>query len=213
MTVPVQPDPDTARGWVQAELADPAYTERVDVMSLLLRWLQEKWEELLASADGRLGGGAALAVAAAVIVVLAVTWWVAGPLRARRRAARDTGDVFGARARTAAEHRAAAEAAAAAGDLDTAVVERFRAILRALDERAILDLVPGRTAHECALEAAGRFPDRTVELVTASALFDDVRFGDHAATAAEARALAELDAALAAARPVDAAPVPSTVPR
>ena len=41
--------------------------------------------------------------------------------------------------RTAAEIRAAADAAAAAGDWTTAVLERFRAIVRGLEERAVLD--------------------------------------------------------------------------
>lgn len=210
-TVPVQPDPDTARGWLQAELADPVYTERVDAMALLLQWLQEKWQELLAAADGRMSLGAAWAVLAALLVVALLTWWVAGPLRRRRGAARGSADVFGDDLRTAAEHRAAAAAATARGDWDTAVLEGYRALLRALDERALLDLVPGRTAHEGALDAAGRFPDRVVELVAASVMFDDVRYGHRAAEEADAHAVAELDAALAAATPVRT-PEPAVAP-
>lgn len=208
-TVPVQPDPDTARGWLQAELADPAYHERVDVATLILRWLQEKWEELLAAADGRVSLGAAWAVLAALALVAVVTWWVAGPLRRRRLARSDADDVFGGDRRTAAEHRAAAAAAIARGDWDTAVLEGYRALLRSLDERALLDLVPGRTAHEGALDAAARFPDRLVELIAASAVFDDVRYGHRDAREADARAVAELDAALLAATPVRA---PEAVP-
>ena len=201
-TVPVQPDPDTARGWLQAELADPVYHERVDLMSLLLTWLQEKWAELLEAADGRMSLGAAWVVVAALAVVALVTWWVAGPLRRRRGAGRGSTDVFGDDLRTAAEHRAAAAAASARHDWDTAVLEGYRALLRGLDERALLDLVPGSTAHEGAHDAALRFPDREVELVAVSVLFDDVRYGHRSAGEADARAVGELDAALAAATPV-----------
>ena len=205
LTVPVQPDPDTARGWLQAELSDPAYTERVDLATLILGWLQEKWEELLAAADGRLTLGAAWIVLAVLLVVVVLTWWVAGPLRRRRRADRASAEVFGDDERTAAELRAAAAAAAGRRDWDTAVVERFRALLRALDERALLDLVPGRTAHEGALDAAARFPDRVVELVAASVLFDDVRYGHRAAGEPDARAVVELDEALERSTPAPTA--------
>ena len=63
--------------------------------------------------------------------------------------------------------RAAADAAAAAGDWALAVLERFRAIVRGLEERTVLDERAARTAHEAALAAAARLPALAAELVAA----------------------------------------------
>ena len=98
--------------------------------------------------------------------------------------------------RSAAWHRAAADAAAAAGDVRTAVLERFRAVVRELEERAVLAEQPGRTADEAARDAAARLPGLGERLTAAARIFDDVRYGDRPATAAMDEALRELDAAL-----------------
>jgi hypothetical protein len=81
------------------------------------------------------------------------------------------------------------------------VQERLRAIVRGLEERAILDERPGRTAHEAAAEAGRSLPALTAELTAAAAVFDDVRYGAHPATAAMDTTLRDLDRRCAAARP------------
>ena len=106
-----------------------------------------------------------------------VAFWVAGPVRARVAGRPRPWSSSGDDARTAAELRAAADAAAARGDWSTAVLERFRAVVRSLEERALLDDRPGRTAHEAAEAAAARLPARAAELRRAARLFDDVCYG------------------------------------
>ena len=58
----------------------------------------------------------------------------------------------------AAGHRAAAEALAAQGHLAEAVRERLRAVVRALEERGVLDPRPGRTSGEVARDAGAAAP-------------------------------------------------------
>lgn len=197
--VPVVPDGDQARQWLERELADPVYHQGPSLLQRLLDWLGE----LFAGADGiPLGNlGTVLVVVAALGVLVLIAFLVTGPVRRGRRrgqagAVLDTDD-----RRSAADLRAAADAAAARGDWSAAVPDRFRAVVRSLEERAVLDERPGRTAHE-AVEAAGlRFPAHAADLRVAGALFDDVVYGHRAPRAADDAALRELDARVAAARP------------
>ena len=112
----------------------------------------------------------------------------AGP--ARRRA------VFAGEPRSAARHRAASEEHAAAGRWDEAVLERVRALVRSLEERALLDPRPGRTAREAAAEAAGPLPTLGPELTQAAATFDAVAYGGRPATPTDYARLTELDSRL-----------------
>ncbi|RNL81532.1 DUF4129 domain-containing protein [Halostreptopolyspora alba] len=102
---------------------------------------------------------------------------------------------------TAADHRATADEHAAAGAYGEAVRERLRAVTRDLEERAIITPRPGRTATELATEASAALPDRREALHDAAALFNDVVYGDRAATADDERSLRELDDRLRQTRP------------
>ena len=120
-----------------------------------------------------------------------------GPLG--RREAREQA-LFSGRARTAAEHRAAADAHAAAGEWADAVRERLRAVVRSLEERAVLDQRPGRTADEAAAEAGAALPAVAAELRRAARLFDDVWYGGRAAGPESDAALRAVDEQVRAAR-------------
>ncbi|GIG36130.1 DUF4129 domain-containing protein [Cellulomonas pakistanensis] len=197
--VPVVPDAEQARGWLERELADPVYHEQPSLLQRLLDWLGRLFE----GADGIPVGnvGTLLAVLGGIALLVLIAFLVTGPVRRNRRVA-GTGTVLDSDdRRTAAELRAAADAAAARGDWDAAAADRFRAVVRALEERAVLDERPGRTAHE-AVEAAGvRLPAHAVDLRAAGRLFDDVVYGERAASAADDAGLRELDARVAATRP------------
>ncbi|WP_298460370.1 DUF4129 domain-containing protein [uncultured Cellulomonas sp.] len=200
--VPVVPDAETARRWATEELADPVYHGGPSLLSRLVEWFLSLFE-------GDVPGlGLPPAVVGAVVVlvlglVVAVALWVAGPVRAARRT-RESVVVLGDDSRRAAELRAAADAAAARGDWSAAVLDRFRAIVRALEERALLDERPGRTAHEAAEAVGARLPARTGELRRAARVFDDVCYG-HVTVGADADAwLRSLDDALAQTRPATA---------
>ena len=196
--VPVVPDAETARRWAVRELADPVYGEGPSLLERFLEWLGSLFE----NAPTDLGLPPELVGAIAVVlvgVVVAVSFAVAGPIRATRRSAGSV-VVLGDDARGADELRAAADAAAARGDWSTAVLERFRAVVRSLEERALLDDRPGRTAHEAAEDAGARLPARLIDLRRAARLFDDVCYGHVSVDASADAWLRTVDAGVAATR-------------
>lgn len=204
--VPVDPDGDTAREWARRELADPVYhqseTLLQQALDRLMRWLNEA-QDAVAGLDGRM---AAVALVAVLIVGGLVVLAVVGPVRRSRRV-RTSVEVFVEDARTAAELRASADALAADARWDEAVLDRFRAILRSLEERAVLAERPGWTADEATAEAAVALPPCSDDLRRASRLFDDVCYGDSHAAPADDAWLRVLDRTVADTRPVTSAAV------
>ncbi|MFC9612154.1 DUF4129 domain-containing protein [Streptomyces sp. NPDC056938] len=193
---PVTIGRDPAREAARRELSEPAYHQ--DDTSLLQRGLNRFWEwldKLFSAASGATpGGGFGLLVIVLAVVALAVAlWWRLGT---PRRSAHSTAALFDDRPRTAAEHRAAAEAHAAQGHWTQAVQERMRAIVRSLEERALLDPRPGRTADEAASEAGRTLPAHTDRLRTAARDFDDVTYGGRTATPQTYERLTTLDSEL-----------------
>ncbi|MFF0489178.1 DUF4129 domain-containing protein [Nocardia sp. NPDC004068] len=93
----------------------------------------------------------------------------------------------------AAEHLAAAESAAGSGDFDAAVRERFRAVVRGLEQGGVLEVRRARTAHETAAAAVAEVPDRAGELPGAARGFDEIVYGGRAATPEEYERLARAD--------------------
>lgn len=202
--VPVTPDASTARRWATEELANPIYHRGKSLLDRFLDWFLSLFEGAAVPALGLPPGVIAALVVLVALLVAAVAFWVAGPVRLARRAAASA-VVFGAESRSATELRAAADASAARGDWSAAVLDRFRAIVRALEERALLDERPGRTAHEAAEAAATRLPGRTTDLRRAGRIFDEVCYGKVAASADADAWLRELDTGLAGTRPAAAA--------
>jgi len=203
--VPVDPDAETARRWAEQELADPIYHRGESLLQVVLRWIQERFAEAqnaLSTMDGR---SAALVLGSVVIVGVVVTLLVVGPVRRSRRSQRSSVEVFVDDNRTAAELRRSADALAAAGRWSEAVLDRFRAILRSLEERAVVDERPGRTAHEAAVQAAAVLPPRASDLHRASRLFDDVCYGDVETGRDDDAWLRQVDDAVRNTRPVAAA--------
>lgn len=206
LDVPVQPDADEARRWATEELSRGVYTQRTGLLQRVLDWLADLIAQLQAMAAG--GPGWLLPVVAIVVtaVVVTVALLVSGPVR-RRRAVSAPGPVLAGDERTSQQLREAADAAAARGDHPTAVVERFRAVVRALAERALVDDRPGLTADEAARAGGERLPTLAADLAAAAALFDGVRYGRRRVGAQEDAWLTDVDHRTAAARPVDPAPV------
>jgi hypothetical protein len=199
--VPVEPGADEARRWLEHELLQPVYDDRPSLLERILDWIGSLFDDVpVLGLDGRV---AALVVVAVLVVVAGIALWVAGPVR-RARSTRGSGTVLGRDdTRTAAQLRAAADSAASRGDWHEAVAERFRAVVRSLEERTVLDERPGRTAHEAVEVAALRLPASGAALRDAGTLFDDVVYGGRAAGQADDARLREVDVAVAAERPLD----------
>ncbi|MER6998434.1 DUF4129 domain-containing protein [Streptomyces sp. NPDC000410] len=199
--VPVDTPRVPAREAAERELSRPMYHENDP--NLLERGLDRFWEwvsDLFASASGTgLGGPAGLAVIAVIVVALAAAlWWRLGTPRRTPT----TGDsLFDDAPHSAAQHRSAADTHAAAGRWNQAVQERMRAIVRALEERALLDPRPGRTADEAAADAGRPLPDHAAALRTAARDFDDVTYGGRTADQHTYARLRDLDNELERAKP------------
>ncbi|MDF2848747.1 MAG: hypothetical protein K0R97_2729 [Oerskovia sp.] len=196
--VPVVPDADTARQWLKEELLDPVYVDQPSLLSRFVDWLTGLFTDVRVLDVNPVV--ASLVIVGLVLVVAVIAYVVTGPVRLSRKA-RSSVTVFDDDERSAKELRAAADAASSAGDWPTAVVERYRAVVRSLEERVILDPRPGRTAHEAADDAALRLPALADRLTAGARLFDDVRYGKVSVGPAADQALRELDAATLATTP------------
>ncbi|MFF5344123.1 DUF4129 domain-containing protein [Streptomyces althioticus] len=198
---PVTLPRDPAREAAERELSKQMYHENDP--SWLQRALEAFWDwvdDLLGAASTATPGGALglVVIVVAALAVGAALWWRLGTPRRRPVTAPA---LFDDRPRSAAEHRAAAEAHAAQGHWNQAVQERMRAVVRALEERALLDPRPGRTADEAAAEAGRALPAHSDRLRTAARDFDDVTYGGRTASEDTYRGLTALDGDLERAKP------------
>lgn len=199
-TVPVDPGREEAQRLATRELADPSYEDEPPLTERVLTWVLDRLDDLLAGA-GDLSPGRWLALLALAAVLALTTVAVLRRLRERPAGVEGSQSLFAATTRTAAEHLAAADAAAARGDWTAAVTERFRGAVRRLEERGVLDAVPGRTAEEVAREAGSRLPAAAAPLHDAAMRFDAVRYGGTEATPADDAALRDLVGVVTTGRP------------
>lgn len=202
--IPVTPGPDEAREWAERELADPVYDaaeptfiDRIaqaigDFLSQLLNApVSGAWSPLL--------GLIVLLVIAGLVVGGLLIW---GRPRLAHRVGTSSSVLFGDdETRSAKELRASAEAHAAAGRWDEAVAERYRALARGLEERDVLDALPGTTARALATRAAEYFPAQAAGLHAGASAFDDVRYLRRHGTAQMYAGVSATDDEIARARP------------
>ncbi|MEU4835289.1 DUF4129 domain-containing protein [Streptosporangium sp. NPDC023615] len=203
LTSPIGIDREEARRRAVGELLEPGYA-RESLFDRFWRWTDQFLGDLLDQESIGVVGSVAARVALVVIVVCVV---VALLLVARRTAGRGTArakGVFGERRLTAAEHREAAERLAEQGRWAEAIRERLRAVARDLEDRVIVDVVPGRTAGELAAEAGRALPALAAELAVAARVFDDVTYGEVPGTPEAYGIMRDLDERLRAARPAPA---------
>lgn len=206
--VPVDPDDEQARRWLEDELGrgDEPYQppEPPGWWQDFLEWLRQLFG----------GGGAETptpgfqtgqAVGIVVIVLLiaamlAAAFVIFGLPRLRKRS-KMTGDLFGEDDdRSAAELRTAAQQAADAGDYTAAVVELFRSLARDLAERGIVVTFPGTTARDFSRRTGLVFPPTADRLADAAVVFDDLRYLGGVGTREQWQRMSALDAELRAAR-------------
>ena len=208
-SAPVELARDEAARLAREELAKQVYRDAgPGLVQRVVGWLIERAGKLFDEVAGVSPGGYA---GIAVVLLLVVAAVVAVRLKVGPLGRREAGEqaLFSGRARTAAEHRAAADAHAAANEWAEAVRERLRAVVRSLEERAVLDERPGRTADEAAAEAGVALPAVAAELRRAARLFDDIWYGGRPAGPESDAALRGVDEQVRAARPGQTAGIPS----
>jgi hypothetical protein len=184
-------DRDAAHEAAQRELAKPIYP-KASLTERLTDWIDEWLTKLIIEGSSVPGGWFTISV---LLILLAIAVVVA--VRIARRTMRTNRDgghaLFGDHERSAAEHRATAERYAAVGNWSAAIRHRLRAVARQLEESAVLDAVPGRTATELARDAGRAIPHLAPELTRAAEAFNDVTYGERPGTESGYRMIADLD--------------------
>ncbi len=202
--VPVDPSAPEARQWAETELSRAIYDQTPSVWDRLVSWFVQWVSDLL---SGMPAGGSPLVpivILAATTVAVLLVLAHGGRLQQRTRA-RPSSPLFDD-ARTAEHLRADAAAAARRGDWEAATLDQFRAIIRSLDERAILDDRPGLTAWEASRAAELSFPALGTLWRQAASTFDAVRYGHTPAKPEDHHRMLALDEAVTGALPVGSAP-------
>ncbi|MDF4251002.1 DUF4129 domain-containing protein [Streptomyces sp. WMMB303] len=202
-----------AREDAERELSRPEYHQHdPSLPHRAVDWLWDRLGDLLrTAAEAAPGGSVGLTVLALVLALLLVALRLRlGALRTRRTTGSAT--LFPDRLRSAADHRAAAEAHAQAQRWTAAVQERMRALVRSLEERALLDPRPGRTADEATTEAATVLPGLAEPLRAAARTFDEVSYADRPADPTDYALLRDLDNLLLRTTPAPLASHTSSAP-
>lgn len=188
------------------ELANPVYHQHdPNALQRASQWFWDRIGDLLTH-TAVLGGVPVIGligIVAVVAVVVSLLIWRYG-VPARDASAR-RGDVFTAGpVRTSREHGALAEVAAREGRWADAVQERFRALVRGLEERDLVPSGAGRTADEAMAAATVPLPQLGQRLTAAGSSFDDVTYGGRDGNEATYQRLTELEAEARTTRPSSA---------
>lgn len=198
----LDPDRDQARELLERELSTAEYNRPESFIAKALDWLLERINGLIEIIPGSSGLSSLILGVVLALVVVAVFFAIRGSRRSRRLTSPDTRPVLTEVGLSADDYRTRAAAAARAGNWDAVLLDSYRAIAAATDERALLDELPGTTAHEIAVALHEPFPDRASDLLSAADTFDAVCYGDQHAAQHQAERVQELDRSLARTRPV-----------
>ncbi|GAA1840958.1 hypothetical protein GCM10009750_28850 [Agromyces salentinus] len=198
---PLDPDAPAAREWLKDELSNARY--RAGEPNAFDRAMQAVRDWFLGLLDGAGAVSAevvALLVVIGVIVLVVIGVLVFGVPRLRRRRRPEPASFEDDR-RDAPVIRRAAAAAAAGGDWPLAIEERFRALVRDLVVRELVQVHPGSTARALADAAGAPFPELSEPLARAATEFDAVRYLGRSGDAAAYARIAALDDELQTTRP------------
>ena len=184
-------DRDAARQVAEIELNRPIYSKG-SAAQQFAEWVDELLYRLLEKTASIPGGWFTTSV---LLILLAIAVVVAVGVARRTMRTRRGGDylLFEEAQLTAAQHRVTAENSAARGDWAAAIRHRLRAVARHLEETAVLQPAPGRTANELAADAGAALPHLGDELSEAATAFNDVTYGEQPGTEAAYRTIVALD--------------------
>lgn len=186
---------DEARQLAQQELLDPIYAQaQPPWWQSAVEWVLARLGDVLSSLASGVAGGGWLIIAGALLALgLFVSLRRTGVVR---RTHGSEAALFVGRVRDAAEYRAASMRAAAAGDYHQAVLDRFRAIVRTLEQRGVIDERPGRTADEVAIETGHVRSELAAGLQQGAGAFDEVAYGGRSGSRDTYESLVRLDEAV-----------------
>jgi hypothetical protein len=176
----------------------PSWLERV--VDRVGEWLSELFGRTM-NPEAHGSGGGWISVVVILVLAAVVIALVALVMRGRRNTRSQREALLEEKPTTAKDHRTAADEYAAAGEWPKAIRERLRAIARDLEERAVLEPRPGRTADELAAEASPALPTLETDLRNGVRIFDDVWYGDRPGDSAAYARMKALDDRVRATKP------------
>lgn len=199
---PVHIDPDDARERIHRELLKPEY----DDGDGFIPWLLKQIETWLGDMTHRATGNSTTATVLAIVLALLLV--VVGFLVLRRTGMLRGSSTLRAGVSLAADPelsgqqlREQARDAASRSRSGDAVVLAMRALVRDLEERTLLDVTAGMTAHEAARAAAIPFPDLRTRLALAADAFDTAAYSRRAPSAKQVEDILRLCEYVAQAAP------------
>lgn len=201
---PLRPSRDGARELLEEELRDSRYdtADAGPIRRLIgdvLAWLDDR---LVTLTGVDIPYGPVLLLVLLAVVVVLVVLLVRPRLQHASVEDRVLEEEHGI---TADELRDRSARRLAAGEPDAAFRDRFRAIVRAAEERDLMPAGAGRTATEAAVGLGTVFAAQRGRLRVAADLFNLSRYGGRPLSAQDCEELAALDAALQTRRPDDGA--------
>ena len=168
---------DEARERILEELAKDEYDDSPGFVAWLLGAIEDWLARMVDGVDGSSATQTVIAVllalllAAVVVLVLRRTGLLRRSPALAVDAALDAEPVL-----SGEELRGAARDAIDAGRTDDGTVLALRALVRDLEERTLLDVATGMTAHEAATRAALTFPDLRGRLQRGADAFDTAAY-------------------------------------
>ncbi|XCB30656.1 hypothetical protein RQN30_04545 [Arcanobacterium hippocoleae] len=156
---PAAPDAEQARKLAVEELSRVKYQTNDSLWDRLLEWFSSLLDRLFSGQTGSLSISEILTLVLIGIVIIALiifAFRIGVRLRNKKtenRKETQNQSLFLNDSRSAAELFAAADSAEQAEDFSTAAIERFRGVIRNLDERKLILLHPGMTAFEATRQA------------------------------------------------------------
>ena len=185
--------PDEARERILEELSKAEYDDSPGFVQWLLTTLEDWLTDVVNGIDGSSTAQAGIAV----LLVLALG--VAAVLVLRRTGLIRRSHTLSVAPRLDAEPvlsaiqlRRAAHEATQEGRVDDGTVLALRALVRDLEERTLLDVATGMTAHEAAHRAAAAFPDLRGRLQRGADAFDTAAYSVRSAGQKQAEDLLRL---------------------
>lgn len=216
---PPPQDPDEARARLLEELSKPEYDDSPGfvawVLSTLENWLMKVLDGIDGSSATQAGIAVLIAVALAVLVVLVLRR--TGLIR-RSHALSVAAGLDAEPVLSGAQLRDAAREAIDTGRVDDGTVLALRALVRDLEERTLLEVSAGMTAHEAAAHAASAFLELRGRLQLGADAFDTAAYSHRSTTVKQADDLLRLAEYIAESVPelsavTGAEPVPAPVMR
>lgn len=192
-SIPVTPDPDTARRWAEDELSKSMYHHSESLADKVLRWFLDFVGKLLDAGSGNSIPPVGYLLGALVVIALIIIATRIAIPAAQQRRRRGASVLLGDDARTAQQMRDAALAASRVGDNTLATLEYFRALVRGCEERVVIDDRAGRTAREAARDIATAVNQHYAELRSAATTFDALCYGHRDGTAEDSSSMKALE--------------------